>query len=105
LQPAGQLAHCVQQARHRRLHLPASENKKMAGNFRINTCFYGCQRNGGKIRNNEPRGSSKNQWRENSTAHATTEVKEMAGQSETVKLVDHQKINGGKIQLHVKQQK
>jgi hypothetical protein len=105
LQPVGQLAHCVQQARNRRLHLPASENKKMAGKFRINMCVDGCQRNGGKIRNNEPHGSSKNQWRENSTARATTEVKEMAGISETVKLLDHQKINSGKIQLHVKQQK
>ncbi len=73
----------------------------MAGKFRINTCVYGCQRNGGKIRNGEPRGSSKNKWRENLTTRATTEVKEMAGKSATTHGSAEAK-KGGKILLHVR---
>jgi hypothetical protein len=37
-------------------------------------------------------------WRENSeSTRASTDAREMAGKYETVSLVDHQKINGGKI--------
>jgi hypothetical protein len=43
----------------------------------------------------------KNQWRENSTARATTEVKEMAGKSATTHGSAEAK-NGGKILRHVR---
>ncbi len=42
-----------------------------------------------------------NKWRENSTARATTEVKEMAGKSATTHGSAEAK-NGGKILLHVR---
>ncbi len=74
----------------------------MAGKFRVNTCVYGSQKKmAGKSETvNLVDHQKQNKWRENSTARATTEEKEMAGKSATTHGSAEAK-NGGKILWHV----